>query len=91
MCNIKEVAFEADLDPLLYAADLLHSGPIILRADDTLTTVLRLMESNGLDRLPVVVGDESGQVIGVAHLGKALKVHSDALQAAWRATHGGSG
>ena len=89
--NIKEVAFEADLDPLLYAADLLHSGPIILRADDRLTAALRLMESNGVDRLPVVVGDESGQVIGVAHLGKALKAHSDALQAAWRATHGGSG
>ena len=88
--NIKEVAFEADLDPLLYATDLLHPGPIILRADDTLTTALRLMESNGVDRLPVVAWDESGQVIGVAHLDKALKAHSDALQAVWRATHGGT-
>ena len=86
--DIEEVAFEANFDPLLYAADFLHPGPIILRADDALTTALRLMESNGLDRLPAVAGDESGKVIGVAHLDKALKAHSNALQAAWRATHG---
>ena len=58
--DIKEVAFEADLDPLLYAADQLHRGPIILRADGALITALHLMEASGVDRLPVVAGDESG-------------------------------
>ncbi|MDA0231064.1 MAG: chloride channel protein [Proteobacteria bacterium] len=89
--DIKEVAFEADLDPLLYAADLLHRGPVILRADDELTTALRLMDASGVDRLPVVTDDESAQVIGVAHRDKALRAHSDALQAAWREIHGGGG
>ncbi len=39
--DIKDVAFEADLDPLLYAADLLHRGPVTLRAGDALTTALK--------------------------------------------------
>ena len=58
--DIKEVAFKAYLDPLLYAADLLHRGSIILRADGASITALHLMEASGVDRLPVVAGDESG-------------------------------
>ena len=64
--DIKDVAFEADLDPLLYAADLLHRGPVTLRAGDALTTVLRLMDASGVDRLPVVADNEATRVIGVA-------------------------
>ncbi len=30
-------------------------------------------------------------LIGVAHRDRALKAHSDALQAAWRESHGGGG
>ena len=89
--DIKNVAFEADLDPLFYAADLLHRGPVTLRAGDALTTVLRLMDASGVDRLPVVAADEATRVIGVAHRDTALKAHSEALQAAWREIHGGGG
>ena len=89
--DIKDVAFEADLDPLFYAADLLHRGPVTLRAGDALTTVLRLMDASGVDRLPVVADDEATRVIGVAHRDTALKAHSEALQGAWREIHGGGG
>ena len=70
---------------------MLHRGPVILRAGDALTTVLRLMDASGVDRLPVVADDEAAQVIGVAHRDKALKANSEALQAAWRESRGGSG
>lgn len=89
--DIKDVAFEADLDSLLYASDVLHRGSITLRADDALTTALRLMDASGVDRLPVVADDADARVIGVAYRDKALRAHSEALQAAWRETHGGSG
>jgi CBS domain-containing protein len=87
--DIKDVAFEAGLDGLLYAGDLLHRGPVRLRAGDDVATALRLMDADGVDRLPVVAADESGRVIGVVHRDAALKAHGEALQAAWRESRGG--
>lgn len=47
--EIRGVAFETGLDNLLYAKDLSRTVPETLQAEDTLTTVLHLME-HGRDR-----------------------------------------
>ena len=95
--EIRGVAFETGLDNLLYAKDLSRTVPETLQAEDTLTTVLHLMDTGATDRVPVVADDdepgdesghESGHVIGIAHRDRALKAHSDALHVAWRESSG---
>ena len=87
--DLKDAAFDADLDRLLYAGDLMHRGPVALRAGDDLATALRLMDAGGVDRLPVVTDDDATRVIGVAHRADTLKAQGEALQAAWRESQGG--
>ncbi len=86
--EIKGVAFETGLDNLLYAKDVLRPSPATLQAEDSLTTLLHLMDSGGVDRVPVVADDDSGHVIGAAHRDRALKAHSGALNIAWRESSG---
>jgi CIC family chloride channel protein len=86
--DIKDVTFEAGLDSLLNAKDLLRPGAETLVAEDVLATAEQKMEASNSDRLAVVADDESGRVIGIAHRDRALKAHSTALQIAWRETSG---
>jgi len=88
--DLKDAAFDAGLERLLYADDLLHHGPGTLRAGDDLATALRLVDTCGVDRLPVVTDDEASRVIGVVHRAETLKAQGDALQAAWRESQGSS-
>jgi len=87
--DLKDAAFDADLDRLLYVGDLLHRGPVTLRASDDLATAIRLMDAGVVDRLPVVADDDASGVIGIAHRAETLKAQGEALQAAWRETQGG--
>ncbi len=86
--DIEDVAFEAGLNNLLYAKDLMHLGPAVLQAEDTLTTLLHRMDASTVDRMAVVADDDSGRVIGVAHREQALKAYSTALMIDWRENSG---
>ncbi|MBT3171209.1 MAG: chloride channel protein [Rhodospirillaceae bacterium] len=86
--DIKDVAFEAGLDSLLYAKDVLRRSAETLQAEDTIATVLHAMDAAATDRLPVIAEDDSGHVIGIVHRERALKSHSDAVYIAWRESSG---
>jgi len=88
--DLKDAAFDADLDQLLYASDLLNRVPVPLRAGDDLTTALHLMNAGVVDRMTVVADDDSSRAIGISHRAEILKAQGEALKAAWRANQGGA-
>ena len=88
--DLKDAAFDANLDRLLFAGDLVQREQVTLRAGDDLATALRLMDAGVVDRLPVVSDDDAGRVIGVAHRAEILKAQGQALQTAWRESQRGS-
>ena len=86
--DIKDVAFEPGLDPLINAADVAQKSPVSLRVDDDLTTALRLMDAGDVARLPVVADDGSERPIGVVHHAAVVLAHNKALLAARREERG---
>jgi CBS domain-containing protein len=57
----------------LTAAELMSSPAVTIRTGSTITAAARLMNDEGVKRLPVV--DEMGRLIGLVSRGDLLKVH----------------
>lgn len=55
------------------AAELMSTPPVVVPAGTSLAAAARLMDSEGVKRLPVV--DDLGRLIGIVSRGDLLKVH----------------
>ena len=76
--DLKEVAFDAGLDHLVNARDVVRGNPVVLTPDDPLEDALALMDVRGEDHLAVVDSPAHMHVVGIVH-------HKDVLRALNRA------
>ena len=86
--DLRQVAFEADVDELINASDIAHAAPAFLTADDSLERALRAMESSGENHLPVVDDDKRRRVVGIVHQVDALRAYNRALLQLQAEEHG---
>jgi CIC family chloride channel protein len=77
--DLKEVVFDADLQPLIKARDVARMDPAVLLPDDDLEHALALLEASGEEHLPVVEDEASMKVVGVLRHRKVLLAYNRAL------------
>lgn len=84
--DIREVAFDTDVDPLINARDAARKVTAI-EGDDNLERVLTLMDASGENHLPVVDNAQDLVVIGILHHNRALREYNKALLSAHAEEH----
>ena len=87
--DLKAVAFEASLDSLVNARDIMGLRPAVLMAGTDLEDALKAMEGSGEDCLPVVEDDGTMRVIGIVHHKAAVVAYNRALLQARAEEHDG--
>jgi CIC family chloride channel protein len=79
--DIRDVAFDTDVDTLINARDAARKVTII-EGDDNLERALFLMDAAGENHLPVVDNAQDLGVIGILHHNRALREYNKALLSA---------
>ncbi len=88
--DLRQLAFDEELDNLVNAQDLARRNTVVLEADQCLDEVLRQMDSARENHVPVVDNRDSMAVIGVVFHRHVLAAHNRALQQAHAEEHGES-
>jgi CIC family chloride channel protein len=86
--DLRQIAFDADVDDAMPAQEIAHATPSFVAADDSLERALRAMEQAGENHLPVVDGAESRRVVGIIHQVDALRAYNRALLQVQAEEHG---
>ena len=84
--DIRDVAFDTDVDTLINARDAARKVTII-EGDDNLERALFLMDAAGENHLPVVDNAQDLGVIGILHHNRALREYNKALLSAHAEEH----
>ena len=84
--DIRDVAFDTDVDTLINARDAARKMTII-EGDDNLEWALSLMDAAGENHLPVVDNAQDLVVIGILHHNRALREYNKALLSAHAEEH----
>ena len=84
--DIRDVAFDTDVDTLINARDAARKVTVI-EGDDNLERALSLMDSAGENHLPVVDNARDLVVIGILHHNRALREYNRALLSAHAEEH----
>ena len=84
--DIRDVAFDTDVDTLINARDAARKVTII-EGDDNLERALSLMDAAGEIHLPVVDNAQDLVVIGILHHNRALREYNKALLSAHAEEH----
>lgn len=77
--DLRQIAFDSDVDDLINARDIAHASPSFVAAEDSLERALQAMESAGENHLPVVDSTDSRCVVGIVHQVDALRAYNRAL------------
>lgn len=77
--DLKHTALDPEIDLLLNAADVAHTGAPVLTPDESLERALSIMDVSGEDHLAVVVSREDRKVIGMVHHKDVLRAYNKAL------------
>ena len=84
--DIRDVAFDADVDTLINAHDAARKVTVI-EGDDNLERVLSLMDAAEENHLPVVDNARNLAVIGILHHNRALREYNRVLLSAHAEEH----
>ncbi len=80
--DFREVIFEENISDVVIARDIATIPAISVTTADNLDTALRLIDDNGIERLPVVRGGEDGKkVVGIISQRDIMSAYNQALQA----------
>ncbi len=85
--DLKHIAFDSSLDPLINARDVAHTQAPALQIDDTLEEVLAVMDVSGEEHLAVIVSADDRGVLGIVHQGDVLRAYNRALLQAQAEEH----
>ncbi|MBH63776.1 MAG: chloride channel protein [Alphaproteobacteria bacterium] len=84
--DIRDVAFDMDVDTLINARDAARKVTVI-EGNDNLERALWIMDAAGENHLPVVDNDRNRVVIGILHHNRALREYNKALLSAHAEEH----
>lgn len=76
--DIRDIAFDVDIDPLVNCGDAARLVAPITGSDD-LEQALLLIESTGQSYLPVIDNQEKQKIIGILHYNQVLREYNRAL------------
>lgn len=80
--DFREVIFEENISDVVIARDIATIPAISVTTADNLDTALRLIDDNGIERLPVVRGGEDEKkVVGIISQRDIMSAYNQALQA----------
>jgi len=77
--DMRDVAFETNLDNLINAGDLARAHPPVLTAGDNLETAQKLMKETGEEHMAVVEDLDSLVFVGAVHERDVVKAYNQAL------------
>jgi chloride channel protein, CIC family len=80
--DFREVVFEKSLIDVIIARDIATIPAISVTTSDNLDEALRLIDDNGIERLPVIRGEDSGKrLVGIISQGDIISAYNQALKA----------